>query len=95
VKRHLVLPQHACRHQSLQRPLGYTEHLIRQYQLGNIGHYWGGAEQRPGSSLNTTFTSVATRLKLTAHYGGVTKTSDAHRAVAGDEPIEGHALLEN
>jgi hypothetical protein len=41
------------------------------------------------------FSASARPLIIRPHYGGVTKTSDAHRAVAGDEPIDGHALLEN
>ncbi|HWX83661.1 MAG TPA: hypothetical protein VNZ48_08695 [Xanthobacteraceae bacterium] len=31
---------------TVSSPLGYTEHLIRQYQLGNIGYYCGCAEPR-------------------------------------------------
>ena len=35
---------------TVSSPLGYTEHLIRQYQLGNISYYCGGAERCFGSS---------------------------------------------
>jgi hypothetical protein len=70
---------------TVSSPLGYTEHLIRQYQLGNISYYCGGAERCFGSSLNRTFTSVATGVKLTPHYGGVeTKTSEFNPAFLED-----------
>jgi hypothetical protein len=36
---------------TVSSPLGCTEHLMRQYQLGNIGYYCGCAERRFGSSL--------------------------------------------
>jgi hypothetical protein len=51
--------------------------------------------QRPGRLTWFQKICIGPTSDNSAALRGVTKPSDAHRAVAGDDPIEGHALLEN